>query len=280
MNTKPNTPASRNEAVAWEYQNTAGRKFLTHSDPASWHPHDREGYQKFRALGYLAAPEAAIDAGGQEAGREVPVAPDVCPITGRKFWGNMEHPERGVVALYGGPYDSYTIPERCEDGDGDELRSERYDQDEGEWVEGGEPIGWFYIDQPALASRPEAPPASASPATVAQPVAPGLMRAVRYIDEKRATFDHEHGCYDPETGATEFGRGPRAEALEQYSNDLADLSEELRALAAPPQSSTCDIPPDGWRCNRAKGHEGPCAALSTAKSGEHGATDGGTGDAN
>ena len=23
----------------------------------------------------------------------------------------------------------------------------------------------------------------------------------------------------------------------------------------------CDVPPLGWRCTRAKGHEGPCAAV-------------------
>lgn len=97
---------------------------------------------------------AAIAAREQEPSREVPTAPDVCPITSRKFWGNMDHPERGMVALYGGPYDSYSIPELCEDG---ELRSEHYDQDAGEWEEGGVPAGWFYADQPELASRDEAP---------------------------------------------------------------------------------------------------------------------------
>lgn len=77
---------------------------------------------------------------------EVPIAPANCPITGRRFWGNMSHPERGMVALYGGPYDSYTIPSVGEDG---ELRCERYDQDEGAWVEGGEPVAWIANDQSA-----------------------------------------------------------------------------------------------------------------------------------
>ena len=32
------------------------------------------------------APQAAVTDG------EIPVAPDHCPITGRKFWGNIDHP--------------------------------------------------------------------------------------------------------------------------------------------------------------------------------------------
>lgn len=75
---------------------------------------------------------------------EVPIAPDFCPITGSKFWGNIEHPELGLVATYGGPFDTYTIPVLEKDG---ELRSERFDQDAGDWVEGGEPMGWFYDEQ-------------------------------------------------------------------------------------------------------------------------------------
>lgn len=30
-------------------------------------------------------------------------------------------------------------------------------------------------------------------------------------------------------------------------------------------NTVCDIPPPGWLCSRAKGHEGPCAASSTAQ---------------
>ena len=80
-----------------------------------------------------------------------------CPITGMKFWGNIEHPTLGTVATYGGPFDTYTIPALCDDG---ELRSEHFDQDAGQWVEGGRPIGWAYHDQkdmrPMQASAPVA----------------------------------------------------------------------------------------------------------------------------
>lgn len=63
-----------------------------------------------------------------------PVAwrPDVCPITGLPFFMWIEHHETGqMVPTYGGPYDSYTIPVRHEDGS---YCRERYDHDNGWWV--------------------------------------------------------------------------------------------------------------------------------------------------
>ncbi len=69
--------------------------------------------------------------------------PQKCPVTLRPFFMTIEHPELGMVATYGGPFDSYTIPEvDPEDG---RFRCERYDHDEGGWVEGGHGIGWSII---------------------------------------------------------------------------------------------------------------------------------------
>ncbi|EPY9768785.1 hypothetical protein ACXH7K_001757 [Klebsiella variicola] len=68
--------------------------------------------------------------------------PDVCPITGRRFFMWIEHPELGYVPTYGGPYDSYTIPTRDSDG---EFSCERYDHDVGGWVD-GECVGAYLID--------------------------------------------------------------------------------------------------------------------------------------
>ncbi|EJX0512390.1 ead/Ea22-like family protein [Salmonella enterica] len=68
--------------------------------------------------------------------------PDVCPITGRRFFMWIEHPSRGYVPTYGGPFDSYTIPTRDSSG---EFSCERYDHDFGGWV-GGEFIGLYLID--------------------------------------------------------------------------------------------------------------------------------------
>ena len=58
--------------------------------------------------------------------------PTVCPITGRPFFMWIEHYESGrMVPTYGGPFDSYTIPIKGDDG---EFVCERYDHDEGGWL--------------------------------------------------------------------------------------------------------------------------------------------------
>ncbi len=69
-----------------------------------------------------------------------------CPVTHRPYFMHLNHPEMGLVPTYGGPLDSYTAPVRDED---DEFRCERYDHDAGEWVDGGEPAGWWCREQPA-----------------------------------------------------------------------------------------------------------------------------------
>jgi hypothetical protein len=75
---------------------------------------------------------------------EIPRGPDVCPITGRAFFMNLEHPELGLVATYGGPFDSYTIPSWDKEDEG-VMRCERYDHDAGIWVEGGEPLPFHVV---------------------------------------------------------------------------------------------------------------------------------------
>ena len=82
----------------------------------------------------------------------IAASPDRCPITGREFFMNIDHPDLGYVATYGGPFDSYTLPYVDEDGD---LRCERYDHDRGDWIEGGEPLGaWVSTEQPATEELP------------------------------------------------------------------------------------------------------------------------------
>lgn len=64
--------------------------------------------------------------------------PERCPVTGRKYWGHVTHPERGSVPTYGGPFDTYMIPERVHAiGDDDEWSVERYDQDAAQWITEG-----------------------------------------------------------------------------------------------------------------------------------------------
>lgn len=59
-----------------------------------------------------------------------PWCPDECPITGRKFFMWIERADGGQVPTYGGPYDSFTIAERDEQGT---FWCERFDHDEGVW---------------------------------------------------------------------------------------------------------------------------------------------------
>lgn len=71
--------------------------------------------------------------------------PENCPVTGRPFFMTIEDESGKMVATYGGPFDSYTIPEwNAED---DEFRSERYDHDAGTWVDGGEPYAIILRDE-------------------------------------------------------------------------------------------------------------------------------------
>lgn len=63
--------------------------------------------------------------------------PAKCPITGLPFFMLIEDEEGNTLPTYGGPYDSYTIPERDEDGS---YSHRRYDHDLGGWIEGWEVI--------------------------------------------------------------------------------------------------------------------------------------------
>ncbi|KXS55026.1 MAG: hypothetical protein AWU57_622 [Marinobacter sp. T13-3] len=56
--------------------------------------------------------------------------PEQCPITNLPFFMWIEHPKKGWTPTYGGPLDSYTIPEF----DGDSYTRERFDHDEGAWI--------------------------------------------------------------------------------------------------------------------------------------------------
>lgn len=58
--------------------------------------------------------------------------PERCPVTNRPFFLWLEYPSGGMVPTYGGPYDSYTIPSVDSNG---EFCCDRYDHDEGEWVD-------------------------------------------------------------------------------------------------------------------------------------------------
>lgn len=88
--------------------------------------------------------------------------PDRCPITFRPFFMWLEHPTKGYVPTYGGPFDSYTIPEPDMPEDGKkidfhdiEFHCERYDHDEGGWMDGSEDPGHRVIIQDKLCDLDE-----------------------------------------------------------------------------------------------------------------------------
>lgn len=141
-------------------------------------PSDAEIMESFLVLGVQAGP-AHIDAVREILGN-IPPAPapatgpvglEHCPITGMKFWGNIDHPEHGLVPTYGGPFDTYTIPTLGDDG---EMRSERFDQDAGDWVEGGERAGWFSKIQPKEHHTPWQAIGASQGAEIALVAAPSL----------------------------------------------------------------------------------------------------------
>lgn len=68
--------------------------------------------------------------------------PDVDPITRYPLFMWINHPELGYVPTYGGPYDSYTLTERDENG---EFYRHRYDHDRGGWVE-DEYVGLIVVE--------------------------------------------------------------------------------------------------------------------------------------
>jgi hypothetical protein len=67
--------------------------------------------------------------------------PEICPVTGRPFFMGIEDSSGDLRATYGGPFDSFTIPEKNEDWDDDESDPseywycEHYDHDAGWWAD-------------------------------------------------------------------------------------------------------------------------------------------------
>ncbi len=99
-----------------------------------------------RLLGEAKQREAALEARlSQSVENGQSYHPEFCPVTGRSFFMTIEGEDGKMVATYGGPFDSYTIPEW--DHEEKEFRSERYDHDAGHWVEGGEPYDFIIVDE-------------------------------------------------------------------------------------------------------------------------------------
>ena len=120
------------------------------------------GYKGGTPVEAVTALREALESGSQQeahpVGRPEGIHHDAtrtkCPITGRPYFMHIEHPKLGLVPTYGGPYDSYTVPilggEPTDSWHEREMRCERYDHDQGYWVEGGEPIPLRLIHEDEL----------------------------------------------------------------------------------------------------------------------------------
>lgn len=136
---EPTTASQPVLGVVWHDED--GASLVKRGSEDAWCANHR-GYSRL-----YAAPQPAPSAVAGEcamAPDNVPRGFDKCPITGRPFFMNIDHDQLGYVATYGGPFDSYTIPALARDGS--ELRSERYDHEDGRWIEGGEPVLDIFTD--------------------------------------------------------------------------------------------------------------------------------------
>lgn len=89
--------------------------------------------------------------------------------------------------------------------------------------------------------------------------APADMRAAAdFIDKRAEQYLQDHASHEPDTGAVSFHYG---EAGRDYHSTLVELADDLRQASKP---AVCAVPPAGWHCTRAAGHEGPCAAVQRA----------------
>lgn len=76
----------------------------------------------------------------------------------------------------------------------------------------------------------EPPKADAAPQASEAVRNAGIELAAAWVDKRRHDFDHAHGYMESDTGAWSFGRGDGATAKEEYSAELAEIAEGLRAL--------------------------------------------------
>lgn len=69
-----------------------------------------------------------------------------------------------------------------------------------------------------------------APPSTAQIEAAMREKCAAWVDKRREAFDAENGYEDSETGAFEYGIGPHAQAKEEYSTELYEIAEGIRAI--------------------------------------------------
>lgn len=87
-----------------------------------------------------------------------------------------------------------------------------------------------------------------------------LEKAAAWVDKRRQDFDHEHGYMEAGTGAWSFGTGAHAEAKAEYSAELGEIAEGLRALKQPQADKDGGQQragePLGWRVRERRSDDG------------------------
>jgi hypothetical protein len=92
----------------------------------------------------------------------------------------------------------------------------------------------FIVNFARAIEREVAKAAPAAPVQTAeqirnQALEEGLEMAARHLDKQRQAVDQDHAYQEPDTGAWVFDRPE----TEEYSNTLAELADEIRALRTP-----------------------------------------------
>ncbi|MCM9997396.1 hypothetical protein M5F44_22905, partial [Salmonella enterica] len=78
----------------------------------------------------------------------------------------------------------------------------------------------------------------------------GIEAAASWVDKQRQAFDNEHGRYDSDTGAFEFGN----DTQHDWSYALAELADGIRGLH-PNAGGNSPVIPDGWKLAPEKADE-------------------------
>ncbi|WP_366536933.1 Eaa protein [Salmonella enterica] len=91
---------------------------------------------------------------------------------------------------------------------------------------------------------------SAQPVPVVSFYRDGIEAAASWVDKQRQAFDNEHGRYDSDTGAFEFGN----DTLHDWSYALAELADGIRGLH-PNAGGNSPVIPDGWKLAPEKADE-------------------------
>lgn len=91
---------------------------------------------------------------------------------------------------------------------------------------------------------------AAPPAPVVSFYRDGIEAAASWVDKQRQAFDNEHGRYDSDTGAFEFGN----DTQHDWSYALAELADGIRGLH-PNAGGNSPVIPDGWKLAPEKADE-------------------------